>query len=139
MEVASDREIATRYAAAGHGDGVRDLMRAVLLDAILCLRASCGPAKLRQQLARDAHFWMVSTARNWPFSFENVCDALGISASYLRTLLLSPREPLAADGTATARSADDIVRKLSTLRMRGNQRTHVRPKRQYRRRKRNGV
>ena len=52
---------------AGRGDGVRDLMRAVLLDAILCLRATCGPEKERERLARDARQWLVSTARTWPF------------------------------------------------------------------------
>jgi len=139
MEAAPNREMASRYANAGHGDGVRDLMRAVLLDAILCLRASCGPQKLRQQLALDAHFWMVSTARNWPFSFENICDVLGINPSYLRTLLLSPRESLEGTRSAAAAAAEEVVRKLSTLRMRGNQRTHIRPKRQYKRRKRNGL
>ena len=129
-----DGELATRTAhPAGH-DGVRDLMRAVLLDAILCLRAACGPQKLRQQLARDAQGWMTSTARNWPFSFENICEVLGINPSYLRTLLLSPRG-VSANGAA----AEDVVRKLSTLRMRGNQNTRIRPKRQYKRRKRNGL
>ena len=128
-----------RDAATGRGEGVRELMRAILLDAIMCLHAPCGPEKQRARLARDARYWMVSTAQTWPFSFENICDVLGISASYLRTLLLGAREPLAGTRSADAGAVEDLVHRLSTVRMRGNQSTRVRAKRQYQRRKTDGL
>ena len=130
---------APRTVDAGRGEGVRDLMRAILLDAIMCLHSRCGPEKQRQQLARDARHWMVSTAQTWPFSFENICDVLGISASYLRALLLVPREPLASARPGDPRALEDIVHRLSTVRMLGNQSTRVRAKRRYQRRKTNGL
>ena len=48
---------APRATDAGRGEGVRDLMRAILLDAIMCLHARGGPQKQREQLARDARHW----------------------------------------------------------------------------------
>jgi hypothetical protein len=123
---------------AATGEGVHALMRAVLLDAIMCLRARCGPEKDRARLARDARQWMVSTGRTWPFSFESVCDELGVSASYIRTLLLGGREPLPPT-PADAGTVEDIVRRLSTLRMRGNRRTRVVANRRHRRRRNRGL
>jgi len=142
MEAApkQDRDDSTaRVSDGGRGEGVRDLMRAILLDAILCLHAPSGPERQREQLARDARHWMVSTGQTWPFSFESICDVLGISASYLRTTLLNPRTPLAGAPCVDAGGVNDIVRRLSTVRMRGNQTTRVRAKRRYQRRKTNGL
>jgi hypothetical protein len=116
---------------AARGTGVHDLMRAVLLDAILCLHARGGPERQRARLALAARAWMLSPARSWPFSFESICDELGISASYLRTLLLGRRQSRAAD----ADTVDDIVRRLSMVRMCGNRRTRVTAKREYHRRR----
>ncbi len=137
MEAAPRREragAASSEAGIASGHGVRELMRAVLLDAVMCLRARAGPAKERERLARDARQWMVSTARTWPFSFESVCDELGISASYLRALLLDSGAPLVRAPRENG-TVEDIMRRLSTLRMRGNRRTRVLAKREYPRRR----
>ena len=37
--------------------------------------------------ARKAIAYMASTDRAWPFSFENLCDALGMDAGYVRRRL----------------------------------------------------
>lgn len=74
------------------GEGARALMSAVLEEAILCLSRrpphvgrSRRPTK---QLALQAERWVRSRDQGWTFSFENVCSALGIEASRMRTALL---------------------------------------------------
>jgi len=66
-------------AEAGPAAGERALMRAVLEDAIRCLVGELGPRHQRGALAAGAR---------WPFSFENVCDGLGLDAANLRCRLL---------------------------------------------------
>jgi hypothetical protein len=61
------------------------LMVAVLEDAIDCFQKHCNArdAKARQ-LFEDAERWVASDDRNWPFSFINICDLLGLNPSYVR-------------------------------------------------------
>ncbi len=73
---------------AGQGAGERALMRAVLEDAIRCLAGDAGGLGERGQLVSEARAWLESTDARWPFSFENVCDGLGLEPSRLRTRLL---------------------------------------------------
>ncbi|MFI5364587.1 MAG: hypothetical protein ACHQ4J_03090 [Candidatus Binatia bacterium] len=47
----------------------------------------------RQRLYRDAHRWVVSNDREWPYSFINICEALGLSPQSLRAQLLRPDAP----------------------------------------------
>ena len=46
-------------------------------------RAGRGPST-NVQAARHAIAYVVSTDRAWPFSFENICEALGLDADRLR-------------------------------------------------------
>jgi hypothetical protein len=39
-------------------------------------------------LFKDAERWILSREKDWPFSFEHICDALHLSPSYLRGGLL---------------------------------------------------
>jgi hypothetical protein len=73
---------------AGVGRPERALMRAMLQDAILCLIGEAAPAKDRAHLASDARYWIESHSLAWVFSFENVCEVLGINADYARRHLL---------------------------------------------------
>ena len=86
--------------AAGPAFGERALMRAVLVDAIHCLAAETGPVGERSRLAAKARAWVADDDLQWPFSFANLCDALGFSAGALRARLLAsaPILPLDADG-----------------------------------------
>ncbi len=72
----------------GPGCGERELMRAVLEDAIRCLAGEVGPSRERPQLAADAREWITARDAQWPFSFDNVCDALGVESALLREKLL---------------------------------------------------
>jgi hypothetical protein len=39
---------------------------------------------------RKATAYLASTDRTWPFSFENVCEALGLDSDRVRSELLTP-------------------------------------------------
>jgi hypothetical protein len=69
------------------------LMRAVLEDAILCY---LGRGRRRRMdpriLAREAEFWIRRDDWESPFSFNNVCSALGLCADSARGKILSWKE-----------------------------------------------
>jgi hypothetical protein len=66
----------------------RALRAAVLIDAIRCL---VGAARIREHPARQpALRWILSRDVKAPFSFNNVCEALGLDPSRLRRSLLGP-------------------------------------------------
>ena len=69
------------------------LMLAILEDGIQCyfdnLHASGGK---KQRLFQDAEDWIVASDGDWVFSFESVCDALGLNSEYVRQGLLRWRE-----------------------------------------------
>ena len=61
------------------------LMRAVLSDALHCYQKQFIPSTRRQQrLARKAEEWLFNDDDRWPFSFVNVCRALGLEPESLR-------------------------------------------------------
>jgi hypothetical protein len=61
------------------------LMRAVLDDALTCYQKQFVTKGRRvQRLAKEAGDWFFSDEERWPFSFVNVCRALGIEPEYLR-------------------------------------------------------
>ena len=94
VDVAEQAENA-RVAEAGPAAGERALMRAVLEDAVHCLVGEVGPRRQRGQLAAEAREWIEAGDSRWPFSFENVCDALGFHAPSLRGRLLRDAPALA--------------------------------------------
>lgn len=63
----------------------RRLMMAVLQDALECFRKHAFARDSRgKQLFREAREWIFDADRHWCYSFENICEALGIDASYVR-------------------------------------------------------
>lgn len=78
---------------------VRRLALAVLQLAVLdVLRYASSPRPEERRLYRRARAWIASGERAWPFSFPNVCDALGICGERLRERLLTavPEERMRA-------------------------------------------
>ena len=65
------------------------LMLAILEDALGCFKNSMF-AQARRQMTqfRDANGWILGENSDWLFSFENVCETLGIEPAYLRQKLL---------------------------------------------------
>jgi hypothetical protein len=65
---------------------VKRLMMAVLEDALRCFQnnadARSGP---RKRLFAEAEQWLCTDNSDGPFSFETVCDTLGIEPRFLRS------------------------------------------------------
>ena len=91
--------------AEPHKSLMAAVLRAVVDD---CRGASIDPcpvghADLRPRGVRQAIAYVASTDRAWPFSFENLCEALGLSAEALREELNVRR---GHDGTLGRRPRD---------------------------------
>jgi hypothetical protein len=70
----------------------------VLEDAVDVFRKLAGARDARrQQLFNDAEEWIESHDNGWIFSFENICDVLGIEAEYLRRGLRSIKQRAQAE------------------------------------------
>jgi hypothetical protein len=62
----------------------------VLRQAANDLRAFHGAHETTgRELYRDAFSWVISNDLSWPYSFVNVCEALGLSAEFVRSELLA--------------------------------------------------
>jgi hypothetical protein len=72
---------------------VKRLMMAVLEDALRCFQnnanAKSGP---RKRLFAEAEQWLCEETGDSPFSFDTVCDTLGIEPEFLRGGLRQWRE-----------------------------------------------
>jgi hypothetical protein len=75
--------------------GEKALMIAVLLDALSIFYKTEGVRDHRKRLEfREVHSWIYAAGADGPFSFENVCGAIGIDAGALReSLKLGRRMP----------------------------------------------
>jgi len=61
------------------------LVAAVLEDALQCVNRNVGVRNGRRwREFRDACRWFSEDNRNWPFSFRNICDLLGLDAHAVR-------------------------------------------------------
>jgi len=69
------------------------LMRAVIEDAVRCYQKQFVPGPRRNHaLAREATQWFFDDDTTWPFSFLNLCSALGLDPGYIRRRLRHWRE-----------------------------------------------
>ena len=64
----------------------RRLRRAVLIDAIRCIR---GVYVHRDSVRREALIWFRAPDASLPFSFLNVCESLGLDPSRVRREVLT--------------------------------------------------
>jgi hypothetical protein len=61
------------------------LMLGILRDAVdLYLKATRPGNHVSPKHVREVAAWFASDDRQWPFSFERICEALGLEADYLR-------------------------------------------------------
>jgi hypothetical protein len=70
--------------------------------------APAGPRGVRQAIA-----YVTSTDRAWPFSFENLCEALSLDARSMRRALAEPAQPVRAFATATGSHRGSAGRRFS--------------------------
>jgi len=65
------------------------LILAILEDAIHCFQNNLFAQSVKsKRLFREAEEWIVEVGSDWVFSFENICETLGLDASYMRQGLL---------------------------------------------------
>jgi hypothetical protein len=70
--------------------GEKALMLAVLEDGIRCFQEHLrNPRSNPRMLSQEAEAWIKAVDYDWPFSFQNVCETLGIDADALRGALLT--------------------------------------------------
>lgn len=63
----------------------RALMAAVLFEGIQSyLGSQSAKSKLRKRQFREAQHWIFKDQTDYPFSFNNVCEAIGVNPNYLR-------------------------------------------------------
>ena len=71
----------------------KKLMLAVLADALTCFQKYLAARRKKgQNLFREADEWIFGAADDHLFSFENVCEVLGLDPPYVRRLLLQWKE-----------------------------------------------
>jgi len=115
----------------------RALMLAVLEDGIRCFREFAnGRSVHARQRSREAEQWLRAKDWDWPFSFNNVCDCLGLDPDYLRGRLLrlkydflvaQAKARVAAKAQANGRVVD--LGKLRSSRQRGGHTDETRVRR----------
>lgn len=95
-DLQAQRVITQRFPYELNGDefgsigSARALAKGVLDQAAKDLRkfrVSYEP--LGRELYRDAYSWVMSNDLSWPYSFVNVCEALGLSTEVVRAELLA--------------------------------------------------
>jgi len=71
----------------------KSLMLAILEDAVRSYQENLlSRQKRAKKLFEDAAEWIAETGSEWIFSFESVCDALGLNPAYVRRGLLQWKE-----------------------------------------------
>lgn len=82
----------------GHLEPEKRLMLAVLEDAIACFQkyvsARDGKGKT---MFREAEEWILERDSDWVFSFDNVCEILGMDPHYVRQGIVRWKEMQLAD------------------------------------------
>jgi hypothetical protein len=78
--------------------GEKALMLAVLEDGIRCFQEHLrNPRSNPRLLSKEAEDWIRSDDYDWPFSFNNVCETLGVEPTALRGALLAWKAKRVAD------------------------------------------
>jgi hypothetical protein len=66
------------------------LMLAVLEDAVRCFQDNVlEQGETKKTLFEEAEEWFLNEGDEWVFSFENICEALGLNPRYVRRGLLN--------------------------------------------------
>ncbi|MGH7766788.1 MAG: hypothetical protein ACREQP_04985 [Candidatus Binatia bacterium] len=61
------------------------LMLAVLEDAVRCYQNNLAPeSEIGRKSFEDAEEWLMEEGGDWAFSFESICEALGLNPEYVR-------------------------------------------------------
>jgi hypothetical protein len=85
-----------------HLEPEKKLMLAILEDGIACYQKNLVARDSKgRALFREAESWVVETGNEAVFSFESVCDSVGLDANYLRRGLSSWKARVLAQQSQT--------------------------------------
>lgn len=71
----------------------KNLLKAVLKDGVSTYQKHISStSRAGEKLFREAEEWISNKGREGMFSFESVCEALGLNSNYVRGLLLKWKE-----------------------------------------------
>ncbi len=89
----ADGELLESLSKKTHRDGEEGLMLAVLEDAIEYFQEYLlAKDKKGKELFQEAEEWILEKNSEWIFSFEYICEALGLDSNYMRQGLLRWKE-----------------------------------------------
>ncbi len=78
-------QLSRRAQCGARESAVHRLMLGILRDAVdLYLKALTPGNRVAAKRLRGVVAWFSSDDRQWPFSFERICEALGLEAEYIR-------------------------------------------------------
>jgi hypothetical protein len=89
----------------GDASGALALMLALIADAVHAIEQGrrCRGSRARR-LSAEAEAWVRSNCRDWPFSFLNACQVLGLDAHAFRTRLFTMRNDASGGGRGRVRA-----------------------------------
>jgi hypothetical protein len=92
-EIRGDALMPAQFYPARRGSAsvepIMRLMGGILADAVRCVQRNFeAKSPSRRQEYREAKFWMFHDRGDGPFSYQDVCDALGIDPRRLRELII---------------------------------------------------
>ena len=92
----------------------RALALAILWEAVLDLdKYRFAPRRRQQRLYWEAYTWVTSDDRAWPFSFANLCDAIGISIDPARKQLLGEMLPAKPEIEKSAAAQEQLLERAA--------------------------
>jgi hypothetical protein len=99
-------QMSRRAACGARESAIHRLMLGILRDAVdLYLKALTPGNRVAAKRLREVVAWFASDDRQWPFSFERICEALGFDPDYIRAGLYKNgrqrREAAAPSAAAT--------------------------------------
>jgi hypothetical protein len=78
-------QMSRRAACGARESATHRLMLGILRDAVdLYLKALVPGNRVAAKRLREVIAWFASNDRQWPFSFERICEALGLEPEYIR-------------------------------------------------------
>ncbi|MCW5891510.1 MAG: hypothetical protein KIT14_13300 [bacterium] len=102
-EIILPEQVVQGFRRDSYISGEKALMLAVLEDGIRCFQEHLtNPRSNPRLLSQQSEQWIRAVDYEWPFSFNNVCETLGIDPDALRSALLgwkAKRLAAAGDGT----------------------------------------
>ena len=89
----SDAEVIEKVFKKNIHEGEKELMMAVLQDAVECFQTYILAIKQREKrLFQEAEDWILEKNSDWFFSFDNICETLQLHPDYIRQGLICWKE-----------------------------------------------